>query len=384
MKKNKKSYSILILVILLFLIMGSFSFAQGKNLEITYPEIPGAKAPTSTTTALPTYIKYIFNLSIAIAGLVAFGGLIYGGFHYLTSSGNPSAMANAKDQILAAFLGLTLILSSWLILHTINPQLTTIHIGQLEINCLSYCDKPLKQQPDKCRNYCEKLKNPFKQIGVYLFTKEYNGQKKEQCSNSPYNKRSCLWSIGDRSDLGKFSDEIKNVKIVNGGKNKWVFWTVLHEDKNYKGKCKIIIQKNGKYERYGNGKIDKASSAHVNSFKVGEGSSDKGYVKLCTETNFTGDCKEIKLPTENNIVLKNLSEYGLNDKVRSVEIEGNYIVVLFKDENESGECLVLKGKGVSDLKNTSMGSCLHWRKFWWGLLPMYDPCASSIAIYLTK
>ena len=158
LKKHKYNLLVLLFFVLVFGIfinLNILSASAQKSLEITYPEIPGAKAPTSTTTALPTYIKYIFNLSIAIAGLVAFGGLIYGGFHYLTSSGNPSAMANAKDQILAAFLGLTLILSSWLILHTINPQLTTIHISKLVKNTIpkGSAPPPFHPHPKKKTEY---------------------------------------------------------------------------------------------------------------------------------------------------------------------------------------------------------------------------------------
>jgi hypothetical protein len=58
-----------------------------------------------------------------VIGLITFGALIYGGFRYLTSAGNPTAMSDAKDQISSALLGLILLFCSWLILNTINPEL---------------------------------------------------------------------------------------------------------------------------------------------------------------------------------------------------------------------------------------------------------------------
>jgi len=119
MKMSKK---ILIILIFASVLMGSFCFAQRK-LEIIYPTAPGAETPTTVKTALPEYLKYVFTFAIMIAGLLAFGALIYGGFSYLTSAGEPSKMKDGQDQIIAGILGLIIVLSSFLILNTINPQL---------------------------------------------------------------------------------------------------------------------------------------------------------------------------------------------------------------------------------------------------------------------
>jgi len=94
-------------------------FAQA--LEVEYPTVPGAPLPAEPT--LPEYVRFIFNFSIIIAGLVAFFSLVYGGFRYLTSVGQAAAMADARAQITAGVTGLIILLSSYLILTTINPQL---------------------------------------------------------------------------------------------------------------------------------------------------------------------------------------------------------------------------------------------------------------------
>lgn len=114
-------------VLFIFFLVGLVVFLGGQilaqGLEINYPDIPGgAPAPTDITT-LPDYVRYIFNFSLIIAGLIAFGSLLYGGFRYLTSAGSVFAISIAKEQILAAFLGLVVLLSSYIILTTINPQL---------------------------------------------------------------------------------------------------------------------------------------------------------------------------------------------------------------------------------------------------------------------
>lgn len=118
----KKIFLILVLVTFLAFLFDSFCFAQ-RELEIEYPAVPGVETPITTKTALPEYLRYIFTFAIIIAGLLAFGALIYGGIRYLTSAGDPTKMADARTQVTAGILGLIILLSSYLILNTINPQL---------------------------------------------------------------------------------------------------------------------------------------------------------------------------------------------------------------------------------------------------------------------
>jgi len=124
-KKDKLFF----LILLLFLFLGaSFILAQ-KPLEITYPEIPGTTAPTTTKTALPDYVRYIFQFSLYLSALIAFSSFIYGGVRYLTSAGNLARIKNAKSQISAGFLGLLILASAYLILNTINPQLVAWEVS---------------------------------------------------------------------------------------------------------------------------------------------------------------------------------------------------------------------------------------------------------------
>jgi hypothetical protein len=128
MLKTKKS-KILVLFLLLFLFLGaSFVFAQ-KSLEVTYPKIPGALTPTTTKTALPDYIRYIFQLSLFVGALIAFGSFIYGGVRYLISGGSPSAQKDAQSQMSAGILGLIILVSAYIILNTINPQLVAFEVS---------------------------------------------------------------------------------------------------------------------------------------------------------------------------------------------------------------------------------------------------------------
>jgi len=119
MKISKK---VLVIFIFISFLIGGFCLAQRK-LETAYPTIPEVETPTTVKTALPDYLRYVFTFAIIISGLIAFGAIIYGGMLYLTSTGDPTKISEGKDQAIAGILGLIIVLSSFLILNTINPQL---------------------------------------------------------------------------------------------------------------------------------------------------------------------------------------------------------------------------------------------------------------------
>jgi hypothetical protein len=95
-------------------------------LQIDWPNSPMPPGMSlGENSKLPDLIKYLYEWGIALGGLVAFVALLTAGIEFLTSTGNATKMAGAKDRIMSAVIGLTLLLSSWLILNTINPELTT-------------------------------------------------------------------------------------------------------------------------------------------------------------------------------------------------------------------------------------------------------------------
>lgn len=123
-KLGKKGLLILSLILLLIPLI-CFGIAA-RDLEITYPKIPGlpeTMVPVTTKALLPKYLIYAFSFFLMIAGIVVFGILIYAGFRYVTSAGDPGKMSDAKNQVFSAILGAVVLFSSFLLLNTINPQL---------------------------------------------------------------------------------------------------------------------------------------------------------------------------------------------------------------------------------------------------------------------
>ena len=72
---------------------------------------------------LQDIINSVFNVAYGLAGIVAIIYLIYGGYMYITSSGNPDASEAAKSTIVNSIIGLIIILTSYLIIHFALEQL---------------------------------------------------------------------------------------------------------------------------------------------------------------------------------------------------------------------------------------------------------------------
>ena len=128
----------LFLFLLFFFLFNSTNFVlasatptPARELEVSYPEIEGFK-PGTVKTDIVEYVRYIYYFIIIITGFFVLGALVYGGFRYLTSMGNPEALKDAKDQIFAALLGALILLGSGLILYNINPQIVVLRVPILK------------------------------------------------------------------------------------------------------------------------------------------------------------------------------------------------------------------------------------------------------------
>ncbi|MEA1884279.1 MAG: pilin [Thermotogota bacterium] len=130
MKSNKlKFLSFLFLSLFLCFSVSSFIFAN-NGLEIKYPPLNGIEITTSTT--ISEYAVYFFSLGIIIAAVIAFVVLTYGGIRYLLSFNNPGAMKDAIKWISSGAVGLFIMLCSYLILSTINPEIVAPSIEDVK------------------------------------------------------------------------------------------------------------------------------------------------------------------------------------------------------------------------------------------------------------
>lgn len=65
----------------------------------------------------------IYNFALILVGIAVVIQLIRGGWDWFTALGNPGKVKAGKEKILNAIIGFLIILASYLILNTINPDL---------------------------------------------------------------------------------------------------------------------------------------------------------------------------------------------------------------------------------------------------------------------
>ena len=71
---------------------------------------------------LTQYIITIYNYAAGTIGLLAVVVVIIAGYRYMAAMGNPQAIAESKAMAIGAIAGLVLVILSFLILSTLNPQ----------------------------------------------------------------------------------------------------------------------------------------------------------------------------------------------------------------------------------------------------------------------
>ncbi len=95
-------------------------------LEPGLVELRGVES-TSDPNLLVSYLQGAISTFIAILALSSVIVIAYSGVEY-TASGLSDKKQRAKERIWHAIWGLVLALSSYLILHTINPELVNLQI----------------------------------------------------------------------------------------------------------------------------------------------------------------------------------------------------------------------------------------------------------------
>lgn len=209
------------LAILLFFVNG-LPVVQAIGLEIPYPTLKTGAQLTSSST-VPQYFQYIFDFGMGIGFLVVMISLIIGGAFYLFSFASPEAKAQAKDKIYGALMGLAILLLTYLIIVTINPNLATLK--------LSTPEKP-PEQPQIL---------PLSD-GVYLF------KSMSDCNNfsnstdtSSANQQNNFMRITTRyNNIGDYKNKTDTIKIVHDMNGDTRYIAILYQNIDFTGRCKYI------------------------------------------------------------------------------------------------------------------------------------------------
>lgn len=131
MTPHKTSHTIQYLLIMVFFLMVIHAFfiphAAAQEFVPIEP-LPGVSYGGSREGLFAEYASNAFDISIGLAALLAVLMIVVGGIQYTVTAVSESAKKDAKDRIWGALWGLLIVLSAWLILNTINPDLVSLDI----------------------------------------------------------------------------------------------------------------------------------------------------------------------------------------------------------------------------------------------------------------
>lgn len=333
-----------------------FFFASSPVLAASpYPELAGITIGPTTTTV--EYIIYFFNLLVAAGTFIAVVMVIMAGIEWVTSSGNPSKVESAKGKIANTLLGVGVLMGCYLILNTINSQLTSIKIDDLRcehglVVSMKYSDEKVKEEcidtnqgeiagtiantlkwkfPDKyllkvytypeanykgvpivfdCRtSVCSgEIPSTTKSIyfvlnnpGIYLYDEPNYGTGVKSYP------RFITKSVPDLSKLESFDNFTKSLEIINPPEEQKInYQAVVFKDQNYQGRCAFVAYPILNMDQSPSGfYTDKVGNKAISSIIVTKGNSDpavtseeRGEIILYTKTDCgksnTDPTKQIK------------------------------------------------------------------------------------------
>lgn len=81
-------------------------------------------AATGDISNVENFITSVIKIMAGLAGLVATGFFVMGGFHYITSSGNPENLEKAKRTLLWSGIGLAIVFGAFVLVNIITTQAT--------------------------------------------------------------------------------------------------------------------------------------------------------------------------------------------------------------------------------------------------------------------
>jgi hypothetical protein len=84
----------------------------------------GCKLDTAFPEVIPRIAFALFEILLRVAGVAAVMFIVYGGFQYLTSTGEPDKAKNARTTIINAVIGLLIVIFSTVIVNVVANNIT--------------------------------------------------------------------------------------------------------------------------------------------------------------------------------------------------------------------------------------------------------------------
>lgn len=194
-----KKSNFFVISIFLLIVLSNVGLAQ-QGTQVAPQIVSNATTVTTTTTSsqnwfsgkgcmeislapfLPScpqtpadYLSGLYRLALYAAVIAAIIQISIAGFIYATSGDSSSKQKEAKDQIRDAIIGLILIISSVLILRTINPDLVKLNVPGIQPKL---SDKELKQREEE---EIQKTNEELRKTCVNEICSKFSGENLKKC-----------------------------------------------------------------------------------------------------------------------------------------------------------------------------------------------------------
>lgn len=368
-----------------------------RALEIEYPSIPNGTAPSGTTD-LPKYVEYLFQFAIAGSGLVALVVITLAGIQYLSSTGMPNKISDAKDRIMSALFGLAILFCSWLILNTINPAFLKFSGPEID-----YANPPSISS------------------GVYVCKTENNsiqefwGLKKQVEGQDKPDKQTVARMVDLVSDINKncslrqtkggvpneLAGKIKTVWLVPNSKDKVQYGVIVYKDATKSANGKVFFGSGG--ESPSIYAMDQPTSLSVSANGLGDigylepfilnfSPASSWYAKVFEEINNNTGTGTQQKKSQNCQITQASQNCQVLPEMRSIQLNGN-IFAIFKKSGGYASWSVSDEIDIveSSSKNLYGRLMAEWNKQKCqkdvgatdekgNKLPDYYPCAESLIV----
>lgn len=149
---TRKTY---IIILLLALITVAGTARSATTLEVG---IPGQIAPGSNLPGIPEYIKYLYLFVLGFVGIAGFASIVFWGAVW-AGSGVVDKKQQAISGIKSTLTGIGIALTAFIILYTINPDLTVIrapNVGNVGIEYKAVMT-PQEKTQQQTNKYCDQF-----------------------------------------------------------------------------------------------------------------------------------------------------------------------------------------------------------------------------------
>jgi len=77
-------------------------------------------AQSADVSKVQTFIQSVIEVLVTLAGVTASGIFVWGGFRYITSTGDPEALDGAKKTIVYSAVGLVIVLAAFVLTNVVT------------------------------------------------------------------------------------------------------------------------------------------------------------------------------------------------------------------------------------------------------------------------